>query len=79
MPREADPALSERRSAAIHVRARDLRKGDYVVGEGLIKHIEPSSDQEDVFHIRWARSAFYNASPQGSKIYAVVVDGEQRG
>lgn len=71
------PARSERAPAATHVRARDLRVGDYVVGEGLIETFKPLEDEKDTFYIRWARSSFYHSTPKGSAIFLVVVDGEQ--
>ena len=67
-----DPAHNERQIAAVHMRARDLRKGDRVVDQGTVQRIV--LDDNDQFIVTWERSLRHTHRCDGSWVVLVVVD-----
>ena len=66
----------ERSPAAIHIRARDLHEGDYVVGEGKVATFKPYPNRPGWFIIQWDRENFHTLMTRGNEIMIITIDGD---
>jgi hypothetical protein len=64
-----------RQPAAVHIRARDLREGDVVIGQGTVAKLKPYPERLDKFIVTWDRSLRHTHECDGSWVVLLEVDG----